>query len=133
MTAAKRRGEVDLTLSGEVVRFTADIGALERMQDAGLSLYDLPARLIQKEAKISEARAVIDATTDMGFDAFHQEFGLILAMDCAALVLAAGLGIDQEDGAKETGKKPLPTWISGPLSALVRPWDGVRMKFGRNL
>lgn len=128
MAASKRRGEIELTLSGEAVRFTANIGALERIQDAGLSLYELPARLVQKSAKIEEARVVIDATTEMGFDAFHDRFGLILAMDCAALAVAAGLGIDEEDGVKEAGKKPFPAWISGPLSALARLWAGVRAK-----
>lgn len=130
MAVAKRRGEIEIILSGENMLFRADLGALERIQDAGLSLYELPARLVQKEAKISEVRAVIEATTDMGFDEFHEKFGLVLAMDCAAVVLAAGLGIDAEDGAKGTGKKPIPDWIFGLTSALARQWAGVRTKFG---
>lgn len=132
MAASKRRGEVEIPVSGETVRFTADIGALERIQDAGLSLYELPARLLQKEAKIGEVRTVIDATTEMGFDAFHDRFGLVLAMDCAALALAAGLGIDEEDGVKNPGKKPLSAWISGLSSASARRWGGVRARFARN-
>lgn len=132
MAAAKRRGEVEIPISGETVRFTADIGALERIQDAGLSLYELPARLVQKEAKIADVRVVIDATTEMGFDAFYDRYGLVLAMDCAALALAAGLGIDEEDGTKSTGKKPLSAWISDLSFALARRWGGVRARFERN-
>lgn len=130
MVASKRRGEIELILSGEVVLFRADIGALEKIQDAGLSLYELPARLIQKEAKISEIRIVIDATTDIGFEEFNNRYGLVLAGDCAALALAAGLGIDEEDGAKSTGKKSIPAWISGRTSGLAQRWGGVLTKSG---